>query len=165
MHQHGTLHAIDALKCCTRRDFNCKQLAAGILEYYHPDMSKNDCAGINWIIITLLVMLPLRGVIAIEQSTCDMHDRAAQAMHDHGEHSAHLAGAMSDHDDDGLQDCCCCDSDRHCITDCGIGAGSSFIAQSVLLIPSTSGSSFQAPTDNTLVFRALSPPIRPPAYL
>ena len=165
MHQRGTLHAIDALKCCTGQDSNRRQLAGRILEYYHPDMSKNARNGINWIIITLLVMLPLRSVIAFEQTACDMHDQAEQAVHHHGEHSAHLAAALIEQDDAVLQDCCCCDSDRHCAADCGIGAGSSFIAQSILMIPSTGGSLFQAPSDNTLVFRALSPPVRPPAYL
>ena len=110
----------------------------------------------------MMVMLPLRGVVAFEQTECDMHDQAAQMMHDHSMHQ--LDDAMQV-DVAESENCCCCDTDTLCTMDCGIGTGASIIVQSVPMMPSLSGSVLHPSIDHNLVFRELSPPIRPPSSL
>ncbi|UCB56059.1 MAG: hypothetical protein JSW45_05890 [Thiotrichales bacterium] len=138
------------------------QLARRYGEYYHPVMHKQTRNMINWIVIAMMVMLPLRGVVAFEQSECDMHDQSAQMVHDHSMHQLDDAMQM---DVAESENCCCCDMDKQCAMDCGIGASASIIVQSVPTMPSLSGSVVLASVDHNLVFRELSPPIRPPASL
>ena len=61
----------------------------------------------------MMAMLPLRSVIAFDQSSCEMHDQVSMEV----DHSAHSMHAMSDAAQPGADEsnnCCCCDSDMKC---------------------------------------------------
>jgi len=120
---------------------------------------------INLIIITMLVMLPLRSVISVEQSTCDMHEQVSQQAHDHAMHAMHQHHDTAQRDIAESPECCCCDSAITCKTDCGIGNSVIGFVISAIQLPSSSGADFLADVSNDLILRELSPPIRPPAIL
>lgn len=119
---------------------------------------------LNWILITLLVMLPMRAVLAIDQS-CQMHELGSQQSMGHHMHSGHTM-PETDHDDAvASDDCCCCESTVSCSYDCGMGTSASVIMQHALTVPVLNKSSFRTQVVDNLVFRELVPLSRPPAYL
>lgn len=119
---------------------------------------------LNWILIAMMAMLPLRGVLAFDLSACATHEQASQAME---AHHIHMTDRQNDtaQTDTAESECCCCDSTMKCSNDCGIGASLSFIAQQAITVPALTGSAFNFNPDSNLVFRDLAPPVRPPAYL
>jgi hypothetical protein len=119
---------------------------------------------LNWILITMLVMLPLRTVLAIDQS-CQMHDQASQQPAEHHMHTGHIMPETDQDDTVASDNCCCCDSSMSCNFDCGIGMSASVIMQHALTVPVLNKSSFRTQVVNNLVFRELIPLTRPPAYL
>lgn len=119
---------------------------------------------LNWILIAMMAMLPLRSVIAFDQSSCEMHDQASMEV-DHSAHSMHAMSDAAQPESDQSNNCCCCDSDMKCSSDCGMGMSVSFLAQSVHTLPVLNQAAVRTHIDNSLVFRDLAPPIRPPASL
>lgn len=119
---------------------------------------------LNWIVIALMVMLPLRGVIALDQSACEMHDEASEEMVDHSLHAMHLMAEGAQMDADESQNCCS-DLSMNCNSDCGIGMSVSFLMQSAIAVPAQNETTFRTHVNNNLVFRDIAPPIRPPASL
>jgi len=119
---------------------------------------------LNWIVIAIMVMLPLRGVIALDQSTCEMHNEASQEVVDHSLHEMHLMTEGAQIDTNESQNCCS-DLSMNCNSDCGIGMNVSFIMQSAITFPAQNETAFRTHVNNNLVFRDLAPPIRPPASL
>lgn len=113
----------------------------------------------------MMVMLPLRGVMASSQSTCELHDEASQQVMDHDMHKAHMMAEDAGMDTDESNDCCCCDNGMKCTSDCGIGTSVSFITQSTITVPAQNETAFRTHVNNNLVFRDPAPPIRPPASL
>ena len=119
---------------------------------------------LNWIVIALMVMLPLRGVIALDQSACEMHDEASEKMVDHSLHAMHLMAEGVQMDADETQNCCS-DLSMNCSSDCGIGMSVSFLMHSAITVPVQNETAFRTYVNDNLVFRDLAPPIRPPASL
>lgn len=113
----------------------------------------------------MMVMLPLRSVMASAQTTCEMHGPASQAVEDHSMHVMHLMTEDLHESANEADACCCCDSAMKCTGDCGIGMSVSFIAQSAIALPALNETAFRTHVDNNLVFRDLAPPIRPPENL
>ncbi len=120
---------------------------------------------LSWVVIAMMVMMPLRGVLALTHTTCDMHDPASQVMDDHRMHMMHQVNEFVSMDVAESLECCCCDSAMQCGSDCGIGINASCITQSVFTFPSLNTTTFHTFVNNNLVFRELAPPIRPPANL
>ena len=116
---------------------------------------------LNWLLITMMLMLPLRGALADNQTACQMHDEPYQEIVDHGMHvvpEAAQLGAAVFHD-------CCSDDEIACNSDCGMGMSVSFILQSIIDVPVLNKALPQTCVNNILVLRELPPPTRPPAYL
>jgi hypothetical protein len=118
---------------------------------------------LNWAVIMMMVMLPLRGVLALPLAACDMHETASHAAGDHGAHAMHHAAESVQTGTADASDCC--DSAAHCGGDCGMGTGFSFIAPSVISVPSSTGPGIRSRVIDHLVFREITPPVRPPASL
>jgi len=112
----------------------------------------------------MIAMLPLRGVIANDKSTCELHDEVSPEVMSHAVHMAHIMADDAGIDADESNDCCCCDNGMKCTSDCGIGTSVPFISQSAITLPAVNQTAFRIHVTNDLVFRDLAPPIRPPAY-
>ena len=112
----------------------------------------------------MMVMLPLRGVMAFDRSACEMHNYASEEVVDHSLHAMHLMTEGVKMDADESKNCCS-DLSKNCYSDCGIGMSVSFITQSSITIPAQNKTAFRTHVNNNLVFRDLDPPIRPPASL
>jgi hypothetical protein len=117
---------------------------------------------LNWMLIALMVMSPLRLVWADGQPNCDMHDQSAEQ---HAEHHWHHSADANQYDVVDSGDCCCCDSSASCGSDCGFSIGASVILPSGIDLALSNPSSIRTKIVNDLVFREFSPPTRPPAYL
>jgi hypothetical protein len=137
-------------------------LAQYYREYYYSNVNKKTRNILNWVLIVMMVMLPLRGVMAFAQSTCKMHD---QAMEGHGMHMMHMMAEDVQIDADESQNCDCCKGDITCSGDCSIGMSVSFITQSAVMLPALNKTAFNPLVNNNLVFRDLTPPLRPPENL
>ena len=118
---------------------------------------------LNWAVVIMMVMLPMRGVLALTQAACDMHETASHAAGDHSAHEMHHAVESVQTETADATDCC--DSAAHCGGDCGMGTVFSFIAPSVISVPSTTGPGVRSRVTDHLVAREIAPPVRPPAYL
>lgn len=138
--------------------------------YYYLIVNISTRNLLSWILVALMVMLPLRGVMAFDQASCQMHDpgnnSAVAEMHDHSMHA--MQGSP---DDAGVatssesHDCCCCDGGMNCNGDCGIGLSASLIMQSVMTVPVLNRTAIRTQINNNLISRELIPPTRPPANL
>jgi hypothetical protein len=122
---------------------------------------------VNWMLIALVAMLPLRNVMALEQLNCQMHDQSSVEVTGHDMHALHGMSASSDmaantSATNASDDCCCCDNGMKCNGDCGLGLGASFIVQSGFTVPVINGTTFHVHDNNSLVVAEFSPPIRPP---
>ena len=113
----------------------------------------------------MLAMLPLRNVMAADESTCELHDQASMELADHGMHMAHVMIEDIAIDAEESNDCCCCAGSMSCTSDCGIGTSVPLISQSAMNLPLSNGTAFYTHVSNNLVIRDLAPPVRPPASL
>jgi hypothetical protein len=133
-------------------------------EYYYQIVNKRTRNFLNWILIAMLAMLPLRSVMALEKASCEMHAQDTQLMQDHAMHMMH---SMVDHmqmDISVEEDCCCCDSAMSCSNDCGAGLNVSLITQPAVALPEINKPVYRAQVNHRLVYTDLSPPVRPPAH-
>lgn len=144
-----------------QRQIHHIQLAQRYREYYYLTVNKNRYSIVNWVLIAMMVMLPMRSAMAFSQFTCEMHDESARKLMDHGMHMM-VDGARMDID--APMDCCL-DSDNHCGNDCGMNMSVSIITPSAITLPALHQTAFRTHVINDLVFRDLAPPIRPPASL
>lgn len=120
---------------------------------------------LNWLLIVLMALLPLRNATAFEQVNCQMHDQSSMEMSGHDMHAMHGMSHMDSSDTTAPDNCCCCDNGMSCNGDCGLGLGASFIVQSAITVPVISDTTCRIHINATLVFRDVSPPIRPPENL
>ena len=137
-------------------------LAQSYREYYYLNVNKNTRNILNWVLIAMMVMLPMRSVMALAQSACEMHEQAEKGhsmhmMHHIAKHAQSNTAESQNHD--------CCDSDISCTGDCSTGMSVSFITQSAVMLPVLNKTAFNVRVSNNLVFRDLTPPLRPPANL
>ena len=112
----------------------------------------------------MLAMLPLRSVIALEQTSCEMHEQDTQLMQDHAMHMMHGMVDDAQVDISAQEDCCCCDSAMSCSHDCAAGSSVSLILQPADVPPAVNKHVYRSQVDNKLVLTDLSPPVRPPAH-
>ena len=133
-------------------------------EYYDLIVNKRTHNMLNWMLIVLMAILPLRNAAAFEQVNCQMHEQSSIEMSDHDMHAMHGMSHMDSSGDTAAapDDCCCCDNSMSCNGDCGVGLGASFIVQSAITVPAISGTTCRTHINATLVLRDVSPPIRPP---
>jgi hypothetical protein len=117
---------------------------------------------LNWILIALLAMLPLRNVMALAQVNCEMHDQSSIEMIDHSMHAMHSSSSIDNRDAVVADNCCCCDNGMDCTGDCSLGLSASLIMQPVITVPTINQSRLQTFISTSLVLREISPPVRPP---
>jgi hypothetical protein len=134
-------------------------------EYYYQAVDRKTYNMLNWILIALVAMLPLRGVQAIEQVNCQMQDQSSMEMIDYGMHAGHDMSDIAGIEADKQHDCCCCDNGMNCSGDCGMGIGASFIMQSTISVPVVNTTALRTQYNSSLASGTFSPPIRPPANL
>jgi hypothetical protein len=140
-------------------------LAQRYREYYYLNANKNTRNILNWLLIAMMVMLPLRSVMALAQTTCEMHGQASLEMEGHSMHTMHMMNEDAQADNGATQNRDCCKSGKTCTGDCCIGISVSFITQSAVLLPEFNEAAFNPLVNNSLVSRNLAPPVRPPANL
>ena len=119
----------------------------------------------NWLLISIMVMLPLRTVLSANLSNCDMPVKATQQITAHNMHQNHIAPDIAQDGTHNSHDCCCCEDNTLCDYDCSISMNASFIIHAAITIPTLHATSFRTHVEKTLVFRALIPPARPPENL
>jgi hypothetical protein len=113
----------------------------------------------------MMVVLPLRSLQAVEQSNCQEQDQASHhAAEHHWDHERWMPAEVQ-HESAAADICCCCESSISCFSDCGMSVNTSIIMQHVLAVAISDKSSIRTQVENSLLFRELTPPIRPPAYL
>lgn len=140
-------------------------LAQSYREYYYLNVNKNTRNILNWVLIAMMVMLPMRSVMAFVDTACEMHDQASQTVKGHGMHMMHQMDEDARIDADVSRNNDCCDSDVSCTGDCSTGVSVSFITQSAVMLPVLNKTAFNPLVSNHLVFRDPTPPLRPPANL
>lgn len=140
-------------------------LARQYREYYYLTVNKNIRNMLNWLLIAMIVMLPLRSVMAFAQTTCEMHGQASLEMAGHSMHMMHLMTGDAQAGNSASQNGDCCKSGKTCTGDCCVGISVSFIMQSAVLLPAFNEAAFNPLVNTSLVFRNLAPPVRPPANL
>jgi hypothetical protein len=133
--------------------------------YYYLIVNKRTRHILNWMLIALMAMLPIRNVMALEQVNCQMHDQSSIEMADHDMHAMHGMSDIADVDANEKQNCCCCDSSMSCNGNCSLGPGVSLFMQPAITVPAINGTRFQACINSSLVLTEYSPPVRPPASL
>jgi hypothetical protein len=135
--------------------------------YYYRTVNKKTRHILNWMLVALMVMLPLRNVSALEQVNCQMHDQSSIEMNEHGMHGMHGVSDIADADTDANEqhNCCCCDSGMNCNGNCSLGPAVSFIMQPAITVPLINGTAFHSCINSPLVLTEFSPPLRPPINL
>jgi hypothetical protein len=140
------------------------QLAQGHREYYHLNVNKNTHCIINWILIFMVAMLPLRSVLAISHDTCKMHHEASAEITGHEMHAMHGESGDTRMDTDESMNCCH-DSSVKCSSDCSMGMSVTVITPVAVTLPVLNETALRTHYISDLVVRDLAPPVRPPANL
>jgi len=128
---------------------------------------------LRWLLITAMVMLPLRSALAFNLADCQMKHEQSEAMIDHSEHmmSGPAQAGAGDSIDDSIGNSaveyhkCCNDKDMMCNSDCASVINMSFVIQSPSLIETRYRSVLTAQAKMDILLRTLPPLERPPAYL
>ena len=128
---------------------------------------------LRWLLITVMVMLPLRSALAFNLADCQMKHEQSQAMShnmhqvmiDHSEHM--MAGSAQAGAGDSASEShkCCNDKDMMCNSDCASMINMSFVVQSPSLIETRFRCVLTAQSAMDVLLRTLPPLERPPAYL
>lgn len=128
---------------------------------------------LHYVLIVLLMIAPFRGIMAMQDTHCDMDEMnmsssVADTGHDmmasHDMSAMSFTQAIQQQSSQPGHQCCCCDG-ADCVANCDIGTVVSLVLQQSSYIPlfKDVSESFVA-TQNILV-RELTPPSRPPATL
>ena len=134
---------------------------------------KKHCV-LRWLLITVMVMLPLRSALASDLADCQMKHEQSQkeqsqavpeVMVDHSAHMMSESAQAGAGDSVGKSHQCCNDTDMMCNNDCASVISMSFVIQSPSLIETHYHSVLTAQTTIDVLLRALPPLDRPPAYL
>jgi hypothetical protein len=138
-------------------------LACSRLGYYYIFVKAPTPQIVNWILIALMVVMPLRAVMALERVNCEMHDAAIATSHDHSMHMMHDMNDQVQPLATDQQTCCCCDGTVSCTSDCAAGLSVSLLLPSSVVLPERNRPLYRSMMANKPVFRDPSPPLRPPA--
>lgn len=139
---------------------------------------------LHYVLIILLMLAPLRGVMAVQQSHCDMEDMPMSASandsmsgHDMSGHAMHgmspleftavpvhmTADQPQTDQSTSNEQCCCCDSG--CAANCDMSISASMVMNASAYSPVFINTSNSISYTSEILVRALTPPSRPPANL
>lgn len=143
----------------------------------------------HYVLIVLLMLAPVRGASAMQESQCNMDMAAAmidEAMNHEGmNHEGMNHEAMNHEDmdhksvaDDSISkqttenlinaathQCCCCDGGGDCAMGCEMAMPVSLVLQASLFTPVYIAVTQSTKVSSTLLLRAPTPPSRPPAHI
>ncbi len=135
----------------------------------------------HWLVIITLAIAPLRGVMAMNISDDQMQDESSghldvtSAIFTSANYSVRLAGIADNSKISGRVDttvattasmyCCSGDVSMTCKVDCSISVNMSLTVPSFFYSPIFNKTINQAVVHNSLLFRELTPPFRPPTHL
>ena len=119
---------------------------------------------------------PVRGVLAVQQSHCDMDDMSMNSMSMSTMMQSHDMSAMSSADisvdmsagkNTDKHQSCCCDGDCQaaCMGSCDMNISASLLIQNSIYHPAFVKSTSSTGFSSEIIIRALAPPSRPPAQL
>ncbi len=111
----------------------------------------------------MMVMLPLRSVLAISHHKCEMHHETSPEIMDHDMHAMHRAAGDARMDTDKSMNCCP-DSSVKCSSDCSMGMSVTVITPVAVTLPVLNETVFRTYVSSDPVVRDPAPPVRPPAY-
>ena len=130
---------------------------------------------LRYLLIILLMITPLRSVMAEQGSHCDMDDMPG--MSSTAITSNTMANQMHMSQADNAQvdidapqykqmqhECCCCDGDS-CANNCDMGLSISILMQDSAFSPVFVSASYIKLFSSDILARALTPPTRPPLKL
>ncbi len=117
----------------------------------------------------LMVIAPVRGALAIQDSHCDMEEMV-MSKHDgmmgsHDMMTHDMSGMMSsEQPQHNSKQCCCCDG-TDCAGQCDMGMSVSIVVQQSSYVPVFKDVSESITVSENILVRELTPPSRPPANL
>jgi len=120
-------------------------------------------------IIILLMITPLRSVMAEQNSHCNMDEMPAEmttmshSAATHSMHHAHFAMDKSENQQ-ATHNCCCCDGDS-CGNNCEMSVTASILMRISNYAPVFVSSAETPYFSSNILVRALAPPTRPPLKL
>ena len=132
---------------------------------------------LHYVLIILLVLAPVRSVMAEQNSACDMDEMPA-VMSDASTHQNHYSQiepdtVVPDSVDTTVEteksqqmqhNCCCCDGNA-CASDCNMGLAVSLLTRVSTYTPVFSSAEYVTIFSIDILVRTLSPPARPPLKL
>ena len=164
---------VSVLNFCLIRLTNCL-IVFFIRQRYNNPVNSPSNKLLHYVLIILLIIAPLRSVLAAQLMACDMKTASADVVlsAEHCQHKAGLGSLMkipaSDLQDDLLivkHTKSCCSTNSACMSDCHFAISASLLIQTaeyspVLLVIDTFDN-----VSSSLIVRELSPPSRPPLSL
>ena len=137
----------------------------------------------HYLLIILLMITPMRGVLASSLSHCDMSDMDMSAMnminkdminkdgaamtmmHEHHASAVTVVGKLvTDKQMDTHNECCCCDGNS-CTGNCDMGMSVSILMLGSSYTPGFVDTKLSILSTSSVLAVALTPPSRPPALL
>lgn len=130
---------------------------------------------LHYVLIVLLMFAPLRGVVAMQDTHCDMDEMSMSSSSADSSHEMMVSDEMhimSSIDADALQQesgqsdhqCCCCEG-ADCAANCDLGTVVSLVLQQSSYVPLFKDVSESISVSQNILIRELTPPSRPPATL
>lgn len=120
---------------------------------------------LHYVLIVLLMIAPLRGVVAAHCEMEAMNTSSGAVMHGtmaHGMSAMHPSGSMPA---DMSKHQCCDDTSINCSIVCDLGLSFTLVPQATTYSPAYKISFKPDALSSTILFRELTPPSRPPAIL
>ena len=114
----------------------------------------------------LLMFAPVRGVMAMQQTHCDMSNNVAAGSAVISEHSGHDMTGMSMTSDSGIQKSekshDCCSTSNSCVSDCDMHISVSLLTQKSSYSPNFINVPSSVALITDLIKKEFIPPFRPP---
>ncbi len=129
-------------------------------------MKINQYQLLHYALIMLLMIVPVRGAVAMQQSHCDMDDNTVYTSADISDHSiAHDMTAMSIADTsvqkaDKSHDCC--SNNSICISNCDMSMSVSVLMKRSIYTPKFTQAEASVALTTDLITIEHTPPYRPP---
>lgn len=114
-----------------------------------------------------MMLAPVRSVMAMQQSHCDMEDETimSSTMPAHHDMSTMASMDMAMNMEQAIEhQCCCCDGDS-CVANCEASITASLVMQPSAYLPALINVSYSEILSSDVINRELTPPSRPPANL
>ena len=129
-------------------------------------MNINRCKFMHYVLIILLMITPLRSVLASMPalSHCDMADMDMTVKTMSMQMQAVSVDTVINKQAETDNTCCCCDG-ATCASNCDMGMSASILIQSSNYTPVFINTKTLTLSASNLLVRALTPPSRPPVIL